>query len=468
MLLLPILLGTAHLTTAAPNVVIVFADDLGYGDLGCFGARQWQTPNLDRIAANGVRFTDFYVAQPVCSASRAALLTGCYPNRVGIAGALGPNAKIGLGDRETTLAMIAKAKGYATACVGKWHLGHRPEFLPTRRGFDSYLGLPYSNDMWPKHPEAKDGTYPTLPLIDGEKAIIPAVTPADQATLTGRYTERAVSFIEANKAKPFFLYVAHSMPHVPIFAGSAFRGRSKAGTYGDVIQEIDASVGQILDTLNRHDLEKNTLVIFTSDNGPWLSYGNHAGSAGPLREGKGTVWDGGVRVPAVAQWPGVIPAGSTCREPIMTIDLLPTITKWIAGDLPKERIDGLDCRTLFTDPGHAKSPHDSFAFYYQDNQLQAVRSGRWKLMLPHTYRTMNGQAPGKDGVPGKYRQVKIESPELYNLTADIGETTNLADKHPDELKRLLAIADVYRKDLGDSLTKTPGTARRPAGQSPEN
>lgn len=468
MFLLPILLGTAHVATNAPNIVIVYADDLGYGDLGCFGAKPWQTPHLDRLASQGVRFTDFYVAQPVCSASRAALLTGCYPNRVGIAGALGPNAKIGLSDREATLAMIAKAKGYATGCVGKWHLGHRPEFLPTRRGFDSYLGLPYSNDMWPKHPEAKDGTYPTLPLIDGENAIIPAVTPADQATLTGRYTERALSFIEANKAKPFFLYVAHSMPHVPLFAGEAFRGKSKAGTYGDVIQEIDASVGRILDTLKKHDLEKNTLVIFASDNGPWLSYGNHAGSAGPLREGKGTVWDGGVRVPAVAQWPGVIPAGSTCREPIMTIDLLPTITAWIKGDLPKERIDGLDCRTLFTDPAHAKSPHESFAFYYQDNQLQAVRSGRWKVMLPHTYRTMQGQPPGKDGVPGKYRPVKIETPELYDLTADIGETTNLAQAHPDELKRLLAIADGYRKDLGDSLTKSPGTGRRPAGQSREN
>ena len=298
--LIPVLCQAAE---RPPNVVIVFADDLGYGDVGCFGNTVIRTPNIDRIAAEGVKFTDFYVAQAVCSASRTALLTGCYPNRVGILGALGPASKQGIHDRETTIAEMLKAKGYATAIFGKWHLGHHPQFLPTKHGFDEYFGLPYSNDMWPQHPTAK---FPALPLIDREKTI---EENPDQSKLTTWYTERGVKFIEANKEKPFFLYMPHSMPHVPLFVSDKHKGKSKAGLFGDVIEELDWSVGEILATLKKHDLEKNTLVIFTSDNGPWLSYGNHAGTAGPLREGKGTTFDGGVRVPCVARLPGKIPAG---------------------------------------------------------------------------------------------------------------------------------------------------------------
>ncbi|MBP3959015.1 sulfatase-like hydrolase/transferase [Gemmata sp. G18] len=461
-------LFTAPLHAAdAPNVVLIFTDDQGYGDLGCFGAKDFATPSIDKIAKQGVKFTDFHVSQPVCSASRASILTGCYANRIGIHGALGPNARHGIHANETTLAEVCKSKGYATGIVGKWHLGHHPQFLPTKNGFDSYFGLPYSNDMWPEHPEAKKGTYPPLPLIENEKIVDPNVTAAIQSQLTQRYTKHALDFIAAHKAEPFFLYVAHSMPHVPLFASEAFRGKSKQGLYGDVIQEIDWSVGQILSALDEHKLADNTLVIFTCDNGPWLSYGNHAGAAGQLREGKGTVWEGGVRVPFVARWPAKILAGSVCREPAMTIDVLPTVAKIIGADLPKTKIDGKDIGALLRGEPNAKSPQEVYFHYYNANELQAVRSGKWKLILPHTYRTMAGQPQGKDGTPGKYKQVKIEVPELYDLDADVGESKNVADANPDVVKRLLAFAESAREDLGDSLTKRVGKNTREPGRVPE-
>ena len=273
-----------------PNIVIIYADDLGYGDLGCYGAKAHTTPNLDRMAAEGIRFTDFYVAQAVCSASRTALLTGCYPNRVGILGALGPQTRFGIADSEQTIASVLKPQGYATAIYGKWHLGHYPKFLPTRHGFDEYFGLPYSNDMWPNHPTVKN--FPPLPLIENEQT---TETNPDQSQLTTWYTEHAVKFIERNKERPFFLYVPHNMPHVPLFVSDKFRGKASDGLYGDVIEEIDWSVGQILAAIGANGLEDRTLVMFASDNGPWLSYGNHGGSAGQLREGKGTSFEGGVR-----------------------------------------------------------------------------------------------------------------------------------------------------------------------------
>src|SRR5207253_295899 len=307
-----------------PNIVIIYVDDMGYGDLGCYGSTVNRTPNVDRMAQEGVRFTDFYVAQAVCSASRTALLTGCYPNRLGILGALNPASKNGISDKETTIAQMLKPRGYATAIFGKWHLGHHPEFLPTRHGFDEYFGLPYSNDMWPRHPEAKPGTYPDLPLIEGDKVV---QTNPDQSKLTSWYTERAVQFIARNKDRPFFLYVAHNMPHVPLFVSDRFKGKSERGLYGDAIMEIDWSVGQILEALNRHGLDEKTLVVFTSDNGPWLLYGNHAGSALPLREGKTTTFDGGVREPCIMRWPGKSPAGTVCRELAATMDVLPTFAK---------------------------------------------------------------------------------------------------------------------------------------------
>ncbi len=449
-----------------PNVVLIFTDDQGYGDVGCFGAQGYQTPNLDKLAKQGVRFTDFYVSQPVCSASRSSLLTGCYANRIGIHGALGPGSRHGIHADETTLAEICKSKGYATGMAGKWHLGHHPQFLPTRHGFDSYLGLPYSNDMWPHHPEAKKGTYPPLPMFDGEKVINADVSPEDQTQLTTQYTERAVKFIKENKDKPFFLYVAHSMPHVPLFVSNKHKGKTKAGLYGDVIEEIDWSVGEIVKALDEHKLADNTLLIFTTDNGPWLSYGNHGGSSGGLREGKGTTWEGGVRVPFIARWPGKIPPGSVCHEPAMTIDVLPTVTKILNADLPKLKIDGEDIGPLLLGEANAKSPHKALYFYYQTGQLQGLRSGKWKLMFPHTYRTMNGQEPGKDGIPGKYRQAMMQKPELYDLETDRNETKDLAALHPEVVKQLMNYAELARDELGDSLTKRTGKGVREPGRLP--
>lgn len=448
-----------------PNVVLIFTDDQGYADVGCFGAKGFTTPNLDKLASQGVRFTDFHVSQPVCSASRTSLLTGCYANRLGLHGALGPNARHGIADTETTIAQVLKTKGYATGMAGKWHLGHHPRFLPTRHGFDSYFGLPYSNDMWPHHPERPKG-YPTLPLIENETVVNPDVKAEDQAKLTTQYTERAVKFIAANKDKPFFLYVAHSMPHVPLFVSDKFKGKSQKGLYGDVIMEIDWSVGEILKALDEHKLADNTLVIFTCDNGPWLSYGNHGGSAGPLREGKGTVWEGGHREPFIARWPGKIPAGSVCREPAMTIDILPTVAKIVGAELPKLPIDGKDIGPLLRGEPGARCPHEAYFHYYAQNELQAVRSGKWKLMLPHTYRTMQGQAPGKDGTPGQYRQVKIAEPELYDLDADVGETRNVAAENPEVVKRLLGYAEKARDDMGDALTGRKGKGTREPGRLP--
>ncbi|HJZ89928.1 MAG TPA: sulfatase [Gemmataceae bacterium] len=451
-LLLPVTLAAAD---RPPNVVIVFADDMGYGDAGCFGNKTIRTPNIDRLAADGVRFTDFYVAQAVCSASRTALLTGCYPNRLGILGALNPSSRNGISDRETTLAQMLKAKGYATAIYGKWHLGHRQQFLPTRHGFDDYFGLPYSNDMWPSHPTAK---FPDLPLIEGENIV---ETNPDQSRLTTRYTERAVKWIDKNKDKPFFLYVPHAMPHVPLFVSERGKGKSGGGLYGDVIEELDWSVGEIVAALKKHELEKNTLVIFTSDNGPWLSYGNHAGIAGPLREGKATSFEGGVRVPFVARWPVKIPAGSVCREPAMTIDLLPTIAKLAGADLPKLPIDGKDIGPMLRGEKGAKSPQEAY-FFYWGQELQAVRAGKWKLHFPHEYRTL--KEAGRDGKPGPYATAKIAL-SLFDLEADIGETKDVSGENPEVVARLKGLADRMREDLGDSAQKVTGKGVRPAGMA---
>jgi arylsulfatase A-like enzyme/predicted neuraminidase len=456
----------ARAADKTPNVVLIFTDDQGYGDLGCYGAKGFKTPNIDRLAKEGVKFTHFHVSQPVCSASRASLLTGCYANRLGIHGALGPNARHGIHADETTIAEVCKSKGYATGMVGKWHLGHHPQFLPTRHGFDSYFGLPYSNDMWPHHPEAKKGTYPPLPLFENETVVNPDVTPADQTKLTTQYTERAVKFIAENRAKPFFLYVAHSMPHVPLFVSDKFKGKSEQGLFGDVVQEIDWSVGEILKALDEHKLAENTIVMFTCDNGPWLSYGNHAGTAGKLREGKGTVWEGGVRVPFVARWPGKFGPDSECHIPAMTIDILPTVAKYIGAELPKRPIDGHDISLMMETTPDCDAVCDAYYFYYGTNELQAVLSpkGRWKLILPHTYRTMDGQPPGKDGTPGRYRPVKIDAPQLYSMTTDPGEATDVAARNPEVVKRMLALAEKARDDMGDALTKRVGKNVREPGR----
>jgi arylsulfatase A-like enzyme len=456
----------AAAATRPPNVVVIFTDDQGYGDVGVFGAKGYTTPNLDRLAKEGAKFTNFHVAQAVCSASRAALLTGCYSNRVGIHGALGPNSNHGINASETTIAELLKSRGYATGMAGKWHLGHREQFLPPRHGFDESFGLPYSNDMWPFHPEAKAGTYPKLPLYENGRVIDDEITPVKMDQLTTRYTERAVSFIERNKNTPFFFYLAHAMPHVPLAVSDKFRGKSAAGLYGDVIMEIDWSVGEVLRALEKHGLVDNTLVIFTSDNGPWLSYGTHAGSAGPLREGKGTFWEGGTRVPALMRWPGKIPAGTTINDYLMTIDLLPTLAGLSGAALPAHPIDGRDVWPLITRRPGATNPHEGYGIWYAQNELQAVVSGdgRWKLLLAHRFRTLAGRSGGRDGIPSKYENAAIAAPALFELSRDIGETTDVAAANPEVVQRLLAFAEKCRADLGDSLTKRTGTGNREPGR----
>lgn len=447
--------------SSKPNIVIIFMDDMGYADIGPFGAKDYPTPHLDRLAQEGRIFTDFYVSQAVCSASRASLLTGCYNVRIGIQGALNHRADHGLSDQEVTLAEIVKSQGYATCCIGKWHLGHHPKFLPTRHGFDAYFGLPYSNDMWPYHPTAGKN-YPPLPLLDGEQIVDPDVTAEDQSQLTRLYTQRAVRFIEENKERPFFLYLAHTMVHVPLAVSEQFRGKSSRGLFGDVMMEVDWSVGQIVETLRKHGLDKKTLILFTSDNGPWLSYGDHGGSAGPLREGKGTTFEGGVRVPAIFWWPGVIPAASRCHSPAMTIDILPTVAFLVGAELPPHPIDGRNIWPLLVGPADAPPVQEAYFFYWGEH-LQAVRMGRWKLHFPHEYRTLAGQPGGTGGKPAPYKTGKIGL-ALFDLQTDPGETTNLADKHPEIVAKIQALADTMRKELGDSATGQKGVGRRPPGR----
>jgi len=449
-----------------PNFVVIFTDDQGYSDVGCYGAEGFETPNLDQMAAEGVRFTSFYVSQAVCSASRSSLLTGCYPNRVSIFGALSPQSKIGMNPNEETIAEVLKKKGYAAGIFGKWHLGHHREFLPLQHGFDEYLGLPYSNDMWPldygskiapkEHRKAK---HPFLPLIDGNEKVAELRTMKDQDTLTTHYTERAVQFIEKNKDRPFFLYVPHSMPHVPLGVSDKFRGRSKQGIYGDVIMEIDWSVGEILKALKRNGLEDNTLVVFTTDNGPWLNFGNHGGSALPLREGKGTSWEGGVRVPCIMRWPGHIPAGRICDRIAATLDLLPTFAAISGAPLPKHKIDGVNIMSLLQGEPEA-NPRDHL-FYYYGKQLQCVRQGKWKLIFPHTYRSYKGVKPGMDGLPGPYAKGETGL-ELYDLENDISEKCNVASKYPEVVEELQALGEKAREELGDS--ELVGKGVRPPGR----
>ncbi len=441
-----------------PNVVIIFADDMGYGDLGCYGNAKHATPNLDAMAKAGMRFTDFHVAQAVCGASRAALLSGCYPNRIGFHGAPDHSATHGINGNEWLMPEMLKAKGYATAVFGKWHLGHHFPFLPKQNGFDEYFGLPYSNDMWPAHPQAS-AYYPKLPLMRGNNAHEFVESLEDQAVLTKRYTQRAVDFIKRKKSKPFFLYLTYAMPHVPLAVSKDFRGKSQGGMYGDVIEEIDWSVGEVLKALKEQGVAENTLVIFLSDNGPWLSYGNHGGSAGRLREGKGTTFEGGTRVPMIAMWPGKIKAGQTNDDLAMTIDLLPTLAGLTGGKLSERKIDGVDIWGMF----EGKKRKDGRAYYfYYNNDLKAVRLGAWKLHFPHTYRTV--VKDGGEGKPGKYNYGARQGLALYDLKANLGEDVDVAAKNPVIMKRLEGLADGMRKQLGDSLRKMKGNERRLIGR----
>jgi arylsulfatase len=460
-----------------PNIVLIVADDLGYGDVGCYGAKDIRTPNIDRLAKDGTRFTSFCVAQPVCTASRAALMSGCYPNRIGMAGALNHTSTVGIHPDETLLPELAKSRGYATALYGKWHLGTRPIFFPTRNGFDEWAGLPYSNDNGPLHPTVRG--IPPLPFYENDTV---AEKDPDQSRFTQRLTEKAVGFIRKNAKKPFFLYVPHVMPHVPIFASVGFKGKSARGLYGDVVEELDWSVGEILTALKDAGIAGNTLVIFMSDNGPFLSYGNHAGSAGALREGKLTTFEGGVRVPFIARWPARILAGKDSNDLMTGLDLMPTLAALIGADLPKTKIDGIDLSSLMLGKDGAPG-RPSFA-YFSGSELHAVRAGKWKLHVPHEYIAVDGPA-GKDGKPANFARMKPDAIEesgirgiasrhgyrvekiglsLYDLSVDSGESKNVAGDHPNVVKDLTAFVDEVRRDLGDSLTKVKGAGVREPGR----
>ncbi len=408
-------------TPAKPNIVFIYADDLGYGDLGCYGNKQIRTPHLDQMAARGMRFTNFYSASPVCSPSRAALLTGRYPVRTGVNGVFFPTSKEGLDTAEVTMAEILKDQGYATACIGKWHLGSAADFLPTRHGFDSYFGIPYSNDMTP------------TPYLRNEGQ---AAAKANQDSTTYRYTQEALSFLKKNRNQPFFLYLPHTMPHVPLYASPAFRGKSKGGLYGDVVEELDWSVGQVLKKLKELKLEENTLVVFSSDNGPWLVKGQDAGSTGGLREGKMTTFEGGMRVPAIAYWPGKIKPGSVHQQLATMMDWLPTFTLLTGGQLPTDRpIDGKDLSKVLLGKGQRDGQE---LFYFMDGKLQAYRKGNWKLKLPYG---------GNAGTPG----MKAVAPHpilLFDLSNDANEQNNLADPHPEKVAQMQAQVEAFRQSLG--------------------
>lgn len=452
----------------SPNIILIFMDDMGNGDLGVTGALEYQTPAIDKMASEGIRFTNFLSAQAVCSASRAGLLTGCYPNRIGISGALFPNSKKGINPEETTLAELLKQKGYSTSIIGKWHLGDSREFLPLQHGFDEYFGIPYSNDMWPVDYNGAPATdwrkdsFPPLFIMDGNEKKILVNTLDDQAQLTKLYTERAVDFIKRKKDKPFFLYMPHSMPHVPINASAQFKGKSKQGLYGDVMMEIDWSVSEILKALKANGIEKNTLIIFTSDNGPWLNYGNHAGSTGGLREGKGNSYEGGVRVPCIMRWPGVINPGLISNSLSSTIDVYPTLADLLKIELPVKKIDGVSLLPILNGDVSAQ-PRKEFYYYYRTNSLEAVRMDDWKLVLPHPGRTYENFEEGMNGYPGKVDENFAVKQGLYDLRRDPGERYDVQNQFPDIMKALQTLADKAREDLGDGLAKMPGKNRREAG-----
>jgi arylsulfatase len=442
------------------NFVVINLDDVGYGDFSCNGAYGYQTPNIDRMASEGMRFTHFLAAQPISGASRAGLLTGCYPNRIGFSGAPGPNSSYGIHPDEMTLGELVKQRGYRTAAYGKWHLGDARSFLPLQNGFDEYYGLPYSNDMWPFHPQQGETFhFPDLPTLDGNDVI---GYNTDQSQFTTDYTTRAVRFIRKNRDHPFLIYLAHSMAHVPLAVSDKFKGKSEQGLYGDVMMELDWSVGQVLATLRELGLEENTLVVLTSDNGPWTNYGNHAGSAAGLREAKATTFDGGNRIPCMMYWKGTIRPGATCNQLAANIDLFPTLAELSRAPLPERKIDGVSLVPLLHGVEGA-NPRESFAYYFNRNDLEAVTDGAYKLVFPHRYVTYGAYAPGNDGQPGRLDNRFIYKAELYDLRRDPGERYDVISQYPEVAARLMRIADRMREELGDDLTRVKGTERREAG-----
>jgi arylsulfatase A-like enzyme len=436
-----------------PNVVIILTDDQGYADLGCYGSFAIETPRIDKMAAEGMRFTDFYTAAPVCTPTRAGLLTGCHPARLSLslmpkekpngedAHVLYSLSRRGLNPDEETIAELLKARGYSTAMLGKWHLGDAKPFLPTKQGFDSFFGTPYSNDMKPQV------------LLRDQKVV---ENPMDQDSLIDRYTEEATKYIRAHKDAPFFLYFAHNMPHRPLHVAERFRGKSKRGLYGDVIQAIDWSVGEVLDAIKDAGIDEQTLVVFSSDNGPWLYIGENGGSAFPLRGGKGTTYEGGMRVPFIARWPGHVPAGKVCHEPLTQLDVLPTLVALTGAKMPQKKIDGADISPILLDKPDAKNPHDAL-YYYGDGSLRAVRSGRWKFKVQSTLQeeTEYGAYESPDAVI---------PPALYDLQLDPTEQKNIAAEHPDVVKRLEKLIQEKREDLGDHKLGIVGKGVRLCGE----
>ncbi len=441
-----------------PNFIIVFTDDQGYQDVGCFGSPDIKTPNLDWMAEQGMKFTNFYSASSICSPSRAALLTGCYPPRVNLTSVLYPKDSYGLSPKEMTIAKALKSQNYATACIGKWHLGHTKRFFPGNHGFDYYFGIPYSNDMWMDPYMKLDDNFifregwtkkdiinlkfiktkkskNKVPLMRNDKVI---EFPANQAFLTKRYTEEAVRFITQNKNNPFFLYLPHTMPHVPLFVSDDFKGKSKRGLYGDAIEEIDWSTGEILDALKKLNIDKNTIVVFTSDNGPWLAKEANGGSALPLRDGKFTTYEGGMRVPCIMYAPGKIPSGTVCHEIASTIDLLPTFAHLAGAEIPQNRIiDGGNIWPLMSAKKNAATPHEAF-YYYKGRKLEAIRVGNWKLHFIRSHK----------------KQMEESGAELFDLDKDISEKNNLARDNPEIVIRLKKMMSEFDKELkSDAKTR---------------
>jgi arylsulfatase A-like enzyme len=441
-----------------PNIILIFTDDQGYGDIGCFGAEGFQTPHLDRMAKEGMKFTDFYVGCPVCSGSRTALMTGSHYARVSMGAVLFPGGRIGLHPDETTIAELLKPQGYATACIGKWHLGHLPPFLPTKQGFDYYFGIPYSNDMTidPAAKLADDIVLRenmTVDRIRNEKPIrnkVPLMRgmevieyPADQSTLTQRYTGEAIKFMQEHRDEPFFIYLPHTMCHYPLAASEGFRGRTERGLFGDVMEELDWSVGEILNALDELGLDKKTLVVFTTDNGA------APGSSKPLRAKKGSLYDGGIRVPCIMRWPGKIPAGKVCSEVAATIDMLPTIAEITGGKVPDDRVlDGKNIWPLMQGTPGAKSPHEAYIVVHGGRV--AVRAGKWKFY------------PWPEGADRRRRKDQPKPPpqgppvQLYDISADIGETNNVAEQFPEVVKQLQDAVKAHQEDLKAN--------RRPVGK----
>ncbi|MGH9672167.1 MAG: sulfatase family protein [Bryobacteraceae bacterium] len=420
----------------SPNVVLIYADDLGYGDLGCYGSRQ-RTPNLDRVAAEGMRFTHHVSANPVCSPSRASLLTGRYPTRVRVPLVLGPKAETGLPAEETTLAQMLKRRNYRTCCVGKWHLGHLPQYLPTTRGFDSYYGIPYSNDMAPR-------------LLMRDTEVLEQT--ATLETLTPRYTEHSVRFIEESKNDPFFLYLAHTYPHIPLAASERFRGKSPLGLYGDVIEELDWSVGEILGALRRSGQDRNTLVLFSSDNGPW-----YEGSPGHLRGRKGMTWEGGVRVPFLARLPGRIPAGRKCDTLTSMMDIVPTVATMTGAPLPDRPLDGLDIGGIFS--GRQGEVEREPLLYFRDNHVWAARWGRWKLHVARANAEAYSPAPAAGRLV-----LTLASPELYDLSNDPDESFDVAARNLEIVNRIRASIDRQLEGFPEEVRKANAEVRGRMGK----